>query len=243
MIKRTLRKLNSFAKGLILFSRIGLLFSFLAKPFYFFSNLISLSQWISKQNNKDILDDFYQPFRDHSKRMQLYEYIAEKHDLTNTPIDYLEFGVYTGTSFNWWLQKNSNPESKFYGFDTFEGLPENWGTYSAGDMHASVPNTNDQRAKFGQGLFQETLFGFLNTHTIGKNRMIIHIDADLFTSTVFALTTLARYLKKDDIIIFDEFNVPNHEFSAFKILVESFYIKYELLGAVNNYYQIAVKII
>ena len=42
--------------------------------------------------------------------------------------------------------------------------------------------------------------------------------------------------KSGDIILFDEFNVPNHEYSVFKIFNESFYIDFELIGAVNNYY-------
>ena len=45
-----------------------------------------------------------------------------------------------------------------------------------------------------------------------------------------------------DVIFFDEFNVPQHEFKAFTEWVNAFYVKYEVLGAVNNYYQIAVKI-
>ena len=40
--------------------------------------------------------------------------------------------------------------------------------------------------------------------------------------------------------LFDEFNVPNHEFYAFKLFTESFYVKTRLLGAVNNFYQVAL---
>ena len=47
------------------------------------------------------------------------------------------------------------------------------------------------------------------------------------------------YLKKGDIIFFDEFNVANHEFLAFKIFTESFYVKLRPIGAVNNFYQTA----
>ena len=42
--------------------------------------------------------------------------------------------------------------------------------------------------------------------------------------------------------MFDEFNVPLDEFKAFKEWTESFYIEYEVLGEVNNYYQMALKI-
>ena len=69
------------------------------------------------------------------------------------------------------------------------------------------------------------------------------MDADLFSSTLFVLTSLANYLKEGDIVMFDEFNVPNHEFMAFKYFTESYYIKFELIGAVNNYYQVAFKVV
>lgn len=238
-----LRELNSFSKGFILFLRPGMFLSFLAHPFLFFSNLLSLSKWASRQKTTGILNDFYRPVRNHAERFNLYAYVAEKEGLASQSIDYLEFGVFTGTSFKWWINTNKNADSRFYGFDTFEGLPEGWGTYAAGDMHANAPKIDDARAELVKGLFQETLFGFLETHRIGENRIVIHIDADLFTSTLFALTTLARYLKQGDIIIFDEFNVPNHEYFAFKVFTESFYVKYELIGAVNNYYQCAFRIL
>ena len=47
---------------------------------------------------------------------------------------------------------------------------------------------------------------------------------------------LVKVRNKGDIILFDEFNVPNHEYSVFKIFNESLYIDFELIGAVNNYY-------
>ena len=53
---------------------------------------------------------------------------------------------------------------------------------------------------------------------------------------------MSPYLNKGDIIFFDEFNVPMHEYKALKEWTESFYPEYEVLGEVNNYYQIALKI-
>ena len=68
------------------------------------------------------------------------------------------------------------------------------------------------------------------------------MDADLYTSTLFVLTKLLPLLKKDDIIIFDEFGVPTHEFKAFTEIVSAYKLNYEFLGAINNYLQIAIKI-
>ena len=49
---------------------------------------------------------------------------------------------------------------------------------------------------------------------------------------------LARAMALDpDILFFDEFNVPDHEFRAFSIFCESWYVRTKLLGAVNNFLQ------
>jgi signal peptidase I len=54
---------------------------------------------------------------------------------------------------------------------------------------------------------------------------------------------MTPYLKTGDIIFFDEFNVPMHEYKAFTEWTKSFYIKYEVIGSVNNFYHTAVKIL
>lgn len=207
------------------------------------SNTIALSRWIKDNRSKTIMDDFYRPVRNYSERINLHEFIADTQNLEMEPIDYLEFGVCGGHSFFWWMEKNQHPGSKFFGFDTFEGLPENWGPFKKGDMNAGLPELTDKRGKFYKGLFQQTLFPFLDEYDLNNGRRkVIHMDADLFSSTLYTLTSLARYLKEGDIIFFDEFNVPDHEFAAFTYFTQSYYIDFELLGAVNNYYQVAMKV-
>lgn len=243
-MKSTLFQINAFIKGLVYFLKPHLFLGWLRQPFLLFSNTISLSKWISSQDKTDILDDFYTSKRDHSKRYKLYQYVLDKFKLKDEAIDYLEFGVCGGSSFKWWSENIVNTNSKFFGFDTFEGLPESWGIYKKGDMSANIPVINDPRTEFVKGLFQDSVPIFLAKYNLNNGkRKIVHLDADLFSSTLYALTTLSPYFKKGDIIFFDEFNVPNHEFFAFKIFSESFYVKTKLIGAVNNYYQIALIIL
>ena len=71
---------------------------------------------------------------------------------------------------------------------------------------------------------------------------MIHADADLYSSTLFLLTRLYPRLKRDDVIIFDEFGVPTHEFRAFTDFVSSHRLRYTVLGAVNNYLQVAIRL-
>lgn len=204
--------------------------------------MAEMSQW-RKDHPVKGYNDFYQETWDYSRRIKLYEAISHQEKLLQQPIDYLEFGVAGGHSFRWWLERNKDPNSRFFGFDTFEGLPEKWGAFEKGSMAYEMEslNLNNPRASFYKGLFQETLIPFLDQYD-SKNRKLIHLDADLFSSTLFTLSQLFRFLKEGDILLFDEFAVPQHEFLAFKIFAESFYIKYEVIGAANNYLFVAIKI-
>ncbi|MFZ1979105.1 MAG: class I SAM-dependent methyltransferase [Bacteroidota bacterium] len=243
-MRKQIIKINSFIKGIVLFLRPGAFLNFLSNPFIFFANTLRLTQWIYQQPRENILNDFYHPFRDYNKRYKLYDYVLQKENILFEPIIYLEFGVSSGLSFSWWLNANKNDNSRFYGFDTFEGLPEDWGFFKKGDMFSSIPILKDPRTEFIKGLFQETLFEFFKTHNLDDGKkIVVHLDADLFSSALFVLTSMAKYLKEGDIIFFDEFNVPNHEFYAFKCFSDSFYIKTKLIGSVNNYLQVALKVV
>jgi hypothetical protein len=201
-----------------------------------------LSKWRS-QTKVNGYNDWYQGKWDYNRRYNLYEVTSKAEKLDTLPIDYFEFGVSGGHSFKWWLEHNKNPDSKFYGFDTFEGLPENFGPFGKGAMAVAVAslNINDPRARFYKGLFQETLVPFLDQYK-SERKKLIHLDADLFSATLFSLSQLYRFLNDGDILLFDEFAVPTHEFMAFKIFTESFYVNYEVIGATNNYLFLAVKI-
>ena len=243
-MNKIINVLNAFFKGVILLLKPHMLFGWLRRILLMKANMLALSKWISEQDKSNTFNDFYSVGRDYSKRYKLYEYVITTLNLKSEAFDYLEFGVSGGYSFKWWVTNTINPDSRYYGFDTFEGLPEDWGTYNKGDMIANIPTVNDSRAVFIKGLFQDSLPGFLAANHINvEKKKIIHLDADLFSSTLFALTSLAPYLKKGDILIFDEFNVPNHEFFAFRIFCDSYYVKTRLIGAVNNYYQVALVIV
>lgn len=174
----------------------------------------------------------------------LYRSVIEGQGLDRQPISYLEFGVYHGESLKFWLHNIISPASKFTGFDTFTGLPERWRpTEPAGHFNADgcVPNVNDDRCSFEVGLFQDTLPKFVARADL-SSRLVINLDADMYTSTLFVLTTLAPYLKRGDLIFFDEFSCPLDEFRAFDEFVRSFRVTYELIAAVYGYTRVCIKI-
>ncbi len=196
-----------------------------------------LSRWIRKTPMPEY-NDFYSGKHDYSKRYELYNHIISAEKLSS--VYYLEFGVAGGHSFKWWAEHLTSGDSSFVGFDTFTGLPEDWGRFKKGDMSAndSFPDISDTRCRFIKGIFQETLPSFLDRFDT-RLRKVIHMDADIYTSTLFVLTMIGPYLRKNDILIFDEFNVPMHEFKAFTEFLSSYYVKVRVIGAVNNFYQTA----
>jgi len=146
-------------------------------------------------------------------------------------IHFLEFGVYKGQSFLIWVENNRNNESKFTGFDTFTGLPEDWGKEKKGSYSAqgNLPDISDPRVKFEVGLIQNTLPGFLPN--LDKTaRKIIHIDVDLYNATLYSLISLQPFIQKGDIIIFDDFftiTKASHEFRAFNDYLSLFKVEYK----------------
>ena len=125
--------------------------------------LSKVSKWVSV-NRAIKFNDFYSGKWDYNKRYKLYEFVFTEKKL-DTAINYLEFGVSGGYSFSWWVKRNTDPGSTFTGFDTFEGLPEDWGGFRKGAMstRSQLPQIDDNRVSFKKGLFQETLPDFLKT--------------------------------------------------------------------------------
>jgi hypothetical protein len=82
-----------------------------------------LSRWRMNHPVKGY-NDFYQTQWNYDRRYQLYEAIDQQESLSSAAVDYFEFGVAGGYSFRWWMDRNRDQTSRFFGFDTFEGLPE-----------------------------------------------------------------------------------------------------------------------
>jgi O-methyltransferase len=178
-------------------------------------------------------------------RNWLYECVVRQEGLDKKPVTYLEFGVYQGASLQLWLSLIGHPDSRFVGFDTFTGLPERWRpTEPAGHFNANgiIPDIKDPRCSFEVGLFQDSLPRFVQQNALA-GRLILNLDADMFTSTLFVLATLAPYFKPGDIVFFDEFSCPLDEFRAFEEFVRSFRIKYEVVAAVYGFTRVCIKIL
>jgi O-methyltransferase len=163
------------------------------------------------------------------------------------PITFLEFGVWKGASISKWAELNKHSESKFCGFDSFEGLPESW-NHNPGkpipkgqfDLNGKIPHFSDSRIVPIKGWFQETLPAFLETFS-RRGTLVIHNDSDLYSSTVYTLAKLDPVIQSGDIIIFDEFSSPLHEFRAWTEYLNAFMRKAECIARSNGWKQAAFK--
>ena len=155
----------------------------------------------------------------------------------------LEFGVRHGTSIRQLASLTSHP---IYGFDSFEGLPENWHQeskeiYSTRGKIPKVP----AHVTLIPGWFEDTLPLFLAKHE--EDIALINIDCDIYSSTKTVLDLLSPRIKKGTIIIFDEYIGNLHweedEHKAFMESIDTYQWKYEYLFYSAYTKQVVVKII
>jgi len=235
-------RLIRFLKKTFVFLRLHVFLGPFASLFLNLYYITRFSAWAAANGKKGFANDFPSKW-DYFKRFAHYKQLMAVEGLSNQPVNYLEFGVADGHSFNWFMEKLVHPDSRFFGFDTFTGLPEDFGPLKKGYFanQDRMPVPRDNRGQFFQGLFQQTLPPFLKQFN-DSHRKIIMLDADLYSATLFTLASLAPFLREGDIICFDEFSVPTHEFKAFEDFIQAYYIKLDFIGAANNYYFTAFKV-
>lgn len=144
---------------------------------------------------------------------------------------YLEFGVFEGASMKYWSDALEHPEAVLRGFDSFEGLPEDWGFgFEKGrfDLGGSPPVLADDRVEFIKGWFEETLPGFVvPPHEV----LVIAMDADLYSSTIYVLHQLEKTIGPGTYIYFDDMSRPDHEPRAFEEFIQETGRRFRLVCA------------
>jgi predicted O-methyltransferase YrrM len=157
---------------------------------------------------------------------------------------YLEFGVYSGGTIR--HMAKYEPAVTFHGFDSFEGLPEAWAGFSLssrafarGGRMPRVP----ANVVLHKGWFADTIPSWCGQDD--GPVAFLHIDCDLYSSTVDIFRGLAERLQPGTVIVFDEyFNYPGwerHEFKAWQEFVADKRIEYAYLGYARQ--QVALRIL
>jgi len=187
--------------------------------------LISLNAYEKYKNEE--MEKCYNYFKKHFKSSiflssdKIREYALKKSlkNDSNQNNFYLEFGVYVGKSINFFA---SNLKTKIYGFDSFEGLNEDWVGHarSSGhlDLKGIIPKVKNN-VVLVKGEVEQTLVKFLEEKKPVINFM--HIDLDTYNPSKFVLHHTKKYMAKGAIILFDDFyNFTGWDVGELKALEE-----------------------
>jgi predicted O-methyltransferase YrrM len=172
------------------------------------------------------------------------------------PGDILEFGVFQGKTITMMAEFLS--DRKIWGFDSFEGLPEDWhmiesaenikfpkGTFTVKSL-PEVPSN----VTLVKGWFEHTIPTWKQQNTASIS--LLHVDCDLYSSTREVLTQLNAQIISGTVIVFDDMYLWNNpkkyqlwhqgEYRALREWVSDHDRKFEVLSR-NNYMQCAIKVI
>jgi hypothetical protein len=181
---------------------------------------------------EEVAKDSYNQFKDHFKNSFIFtsdnsirEFaITEALKIFNNKNLFLEFGVYKGDSINLFAKKLRKINGKIFGFDSFQGLKDEWITEEYNP--SGTFNLNKKKPKtlanvnLIEGWVEDTIGNFLDEN-MEKNIAFIHFDMDTYDSTSFVLEKIKNKIKKGTVILFDEFyGFPNWEKYEFKALKE-----------------------
>jgi len=146
----------------------------------------------------------------------------------------LDLGVWLGWSTRLIADASGR---QVYGFDTFEGLVEDWqvddqilierGSFSLSEplaqrsmrdtgvsLHDGLPGALGRKVQFIKGSTYETLAPFLAGRPDAPIRLF-HMDLDTYESCLHALETCKDRFIEGSVLVFDEYLVTNAEMRAF----------------------------
>jgi hypothetical protein len=152
-----------------------------------------------------------------------------------------EFGVNEGGSINHMAKRLA--KRQIDGFDSFEGLPENW---AGNQMEAGYFNRGGKLPKVARnvrlhaGWFSDSLPKFVANNA--GPVAFLHVDCDLYSSTATIFEHLSDRIVPGTVILFDEyFNYPAwqvHEHKAFVEFIARTGKSFEYIG--YSFKQVAV---
>lgn len=135
------------------------------------------------------------------------------------PKVYLEFGCHSGRTFSAAIRASRElsilEDASFYAFDSFEGLPETTeddGIFGGGTFSTSIAEFKTSVAKQAsykisdeniiKGFYADSLNSDLQARMPKVG--VVHIDVDLYSSTVEVLSFIKPLLVPGSVIIFDD---------------------------------------
>lgn len=196
-----------------------------------------------EKSYKNFQSDFLHAIFIDSKKINIYA-INKALENNNDKSFYIEFGVFKGESINKFAAILGG-NKKIYGFDSFEGLREDWAGTDVEKGHfnlcGKIPKLKKNVIPI-KGWVQDTLPNFLEKNNPLIN--FIHIDLDTYSSTKFVLEKVKPYLQKGSILLFNEFyNYPGWSVGEYKAFSEVFKKnEYSLIAFSKHGWEAVIKI-
>jgi hypothetical protein len=141
----------------------------------------------------------------------------------------LEFGVYRARSINFFASLTNEP---LHGFDSFEGLQEDWSGWAhpkgyfnqSGRLPAVAPHV-----RLIKGWFNQTLPDFLRQHP--EPFSFVHFDCDTYSATETVLDLARTRFVSGTVVLFDEYfgyrGWRLGKFKAWREFVDRWGLRYE----------------
>lgn len=178
------------------------------------------------------------------KLVSLYKALDE----ITLPGDWAQFGVYRGRCARF-MSNFLIGKRQFHLFDSFEGLPEDWmGAWKAGSFalkESQIPVFHNPNIHTHKGWFSDTVAPFATT--LEAPLAFLHIDCDLYSSTMDVLNGLNMHIADGTILLFDEYmmeskgELSEDEHRALHEWAESFGRTFEFLWR-TEWMQVCVRV-
>lgn len=222
-------------------------FIFILQKIKYYLNQKTIYQMYEESEKINSFNKFHNNFKtsiflETSKDVRLFSIKRSIENDQANDLYYLEFGVYKGTSINLF----SKFVKTIYGFDSFEGLREDWEGYlhpkGYFSLNSKIPKLKNNAIAV-PGWVQDTLPKFLKEHDPKIN--FVHMDLDTYDSSKYVLSKIKPYLVENAVILFDElYNFPGWEVGEYKALTEVFNEdEYKFLAFAKSEKNAAIKII
>ena len=196
-------------------------------------------QFRAAQESAEFADQHMRMAKSYPDKFALLKAAIEQTEIQGL---YCEFGVYRGETLNFIA---SLVTVDVHGFDSFEGLPEDWkqgherGTFALEALPQVRPNV-----RLHKGWYQDTIPAFRKQHP--EQVAFLHLDADLCSSTRTVFELLGDAIVAGTVITFDEFfNYPgwcDGEYRAFTEFCRERRVEVSYLGFARQGEQVAAKV-
>jgi hypothetical protein len=172
------------------------------------TNYLTLGRWMREHG--------FQPVNRVRERNAIFDSVAR--ELRERRVLYLEFGVFHASAIRYWSRALKHPDARLHGFDSFEGLPEDFDVLDGPNRKGfystlgQIPKLDDSRVSFFKGWFEETLPAY---HPPEHETLVMTLDADLYSSTICVLRHLRSWIVPGAYLYFDDLCRLEHEPKAF----------------------------